>query len=134
VSRLPLASFADQFPISMKEEVEKLAAGLEKAAADKLDSLLDEPVLTGALRASRTLSPSNKGLRLGWTEVHARFIDMGRKRSKQYRRKLPSGKSSKPFSRLLGSDKASDGFTQPAIKGLRLAWDEVVKTAGGEGG
>ena len=131
--RLPLASFADQFPVRMKEEVEKLTVNLEKAAADKLDSLLDEPVLTGALRASRTLAPSSKGLRLGWTEVHSRFIDMGRKRSKQYRRKLPSGKSSRPFSRLLGSDKAKEGFTQPAIKGLRLAWDEVVKTAGGEG-
>lgn len=131
--RLPLASFADQFPEQMREEMERLANDLEKAAAAKLDTLLDEPVLTGALRASRTLTPSKKGLRLGWTAVHSRFIDMGRKRSKQYRRKLPSGKSSRPFSRLLGSDKATEGFTQPAIKGLRLAWDEIVTTAGGVG-
>jgi hypothetical protein len=134
VTSLRLASFADTFPEKMRKEVENLAANLEKEAGKKLDSLLDEPVATGALRASRTLQEGKQGLRLGWTEVHSVFIDMGRKQSKQYRRKLPSGKSSRPFSRLLGSDKVKDGFTQPAIKGLRLAWDEVVTAAGGEAG
>lgn len=131
---LRLASFADTFPERMRKEVEDIATRLEKEAGKKLDALLDEPVGTGALRASRTLQEGKQGLRLGWTEVHSIFIDMGRKQSKQYRRTLPSGKKTRPFSRLLGSDKAKEGFTQPAIKGLRLAWDEVVVAAGGEAG
>lgn len=138
MSRLPLAAFADRFPAHMKEWVEKLATDLEKAAGDKLEGELQEPVGdypgSGKLRASRTISIGKSGLRLGWTAVHSVFIDIGRIRSKQFTRKLKSGGRSKPHSRLLGSDKAQEGFTRPAIAKLRQGWDAVVQAAGkGEG-
>lgn len=130
MSRLPLASFADQFPHHMKERVEKLATDLEKAAADKLESDLSEPVASGALRSSRSIKAGKKGLRLGWTAVHSVFIDVGRIKSKQFTRKLKRGGRSRPYSRILGSDKAPEGFTRPAIAHLRQGWDEIVEQAG----
>lgn len=125
--KLKLASFADQFPAQMKERVEELASKLEKETADKLDSLIELPARTGALRASKQLKSSQAGMRLGWTAVHAIPIDLGRRRSKQYRRTLPSGKKTRPFSRLLGSDKLPEGFTAPALRLLREGWDEIVQ-------
>jgi hypothetical protein len=125
--KLKLASFADQFPAHMKERVEELASKLEKETADKLDALIELPARTGALRASKQLKSSQAGMRLGWTAVHAIPIDMGRRRSKQYRRTLPSGKKTRPFSRLLGSDRLPEGFTAPALRLLREGWDEIVQ-------
>lgn len=125
--KLKLASFADRFPAHMKERMEELASKLEKETADKLDSLIDVPVRTGALRASKQLKSSQAGMRLGWTAVHAIPIDMGRRKSKQYRRTLPGGKKTRPFSRLLGSDKLPEGFTMPALRLLRADWDSIVQ-------
>lgn len=130
VTNTKLASFADSFPIEAKDRVEKLASDIEKVTARKLDSLINEPVSTGTLRSSKSLKSTGKGLILGWESVRAVPIDMGRVKSKTYRRTLRSGKKTQPFSRLLGSDKAPEGFTQPAIKLLKASWNETVESAG----
>jgi hypothetical protein len=124
---LPLSSFADRFPAEMKQKVEKLAEELVAKAASELEGLIHEPEATGALRQSRKLIAGKNGaLRLGWTSPAAIGIDVGRIQSKTYRRELASGKKSKPFSRLLGSESAKEGFTRPAVEGLRLGWDRIV--------
>jgi hypothetical protein len=129
---LRLSTFADRFPAEMVERVEKLAESLQAKVAAKLEDLVDEPVSTGGLRSSRSLVTSKKGLRLGWTAPGAIGVDVGRIQSKTYQRKLKSGKKSRPYSRMLGSEKKKEGFTQPAIAGLRLAWDQVASEAGQE--
>lgn len=129
---LRLSTFADRFPAEMKERVEKLAAELVDATADELESLVQEPEATGALRSSRSREESKKGLRLGWTSPAAIGIDVGRIQSKTYRRTLPSGSKSKPYSRMLGSTKAPEGFTKPAIAALRLGWEQVLASVGQE--
>ena len=123
---LRLSSFADRFPAEMKERVEKLSADLVAATAKELEGLIEEPVASGTLRASRSLVESKKGLRLGWSDPSAIGVDVGRIQSKSYQRKLKSGGKSRHYSRLLGSQKRPEGFTQPAIQALRLGWDRVV--------
>lgn len=126
---LRLSAFADRFPAETKDRVEKLAQDLVAKTAAELESLLDEPVTTGALRASRQLVESGSkkgGLRLGYTAPHAIGVDVGRIRSKTYRRTLPSGKKTRPFSRMLGSEKRPEGFTQPALEGLKSRWEQIV--------
>lgn len=132
---LRLSSFADRFPAEMKDRVEKLAQDLVARTAAELESLLDEPVATGALRASRQLVESGSkkgGLRLGYTAPHAIGVDVGRIRSKTYRRTLPSGKKTRPFSRMLGSEKRPEGFTQPALEGLKSRWEQIAAEASEE--
>lgn len=126
---LRLSSFADRFPAEIRDRVEKLAQDLIAKTASELESLLDEPVATGALRASRQLVESGSkkgGLRLGYTAPHAIGVDVGRIKSKSYRRTLPSGKKTRPFSRMLGSEKRPEGFTQPALKGLESRWEGIA--------
>lgn len=132
---LRLSSFADSFPAEMRDRIEKLAQDLVTKTASELESLLDEPVTTGALRASRQLVESGSkkgGLRLGYTAPHAIGVDVGRIRSKTYRRTLPSGGKTRPFSRLLGSDKRPEGFTQPALTALKSRWEQLVSEASEE--
>lgn len=132
---LRLSSFADSFPAEFRDRIEKLAQNLVTKTGSELDSLIDEPVTTGALRASRQLVESGSkrgGLRLGWTAPHAIGVDVGRIKSKTYRRKLPSGKMTRPFSRLLGSEKRPEGFTQPALTALKSRWEQIAAEAGEE--
>jgi hypothetical protein len=129
---LRLSAFADRFPTEMKERVEKLAEALVAKTAAELESLVDEPEATGTLRASRGLVEGGKGLRLGWTAESAIGVDVGRIQSKSYRRTLKSGAKSRPYSRMLGSEKRPEGFTKPALAQLRLDWDRIVSEAGQE--
>lgn len=123
---LRLSTFADRFPAEMQSRVEKLAESLVSATAKELESLIEEPVTTGGLKASRSLEETKKGMRLGWTAPGAIGVDVGRIKSKTYRRTLKGGRKSRPFSRMLGSEKAPEGFTQPAIRKLRLGWEQIV--------
>lgn len=134
MTSLRLSSFADSFPAEFRDRIEKLAQDLIAKTGSELDSLIDEPVTTGALRASRQLieSGSKGGLRLGWTAPSAIGVDVGRIKSKTYRRKLPSGKMTRPFSRLLGSEKRREGFTQPALTALKSRWEQIAAEAGEE--
>lgn len=132
MTSLRLSTFADRFPAEMRERIEKLARDLIAKTGAGLDSLIDEPVTTGTLRASRQLVESKKGLRLGWTAPSAVGVDVGRIKSKTYRRTLPSGKKTRPFSRLLGSEKRPEGFTQPAITALKSRWEQIAAGAGEE--
>lgn len=131
-SRLRLSSFADQFPAEMRDEIEKTVEALIEKTGSALDELIDEPVATGTLRASRQLTESKGGLRMGWTAPSAVGVDIGRIKSKTYRRTLPSGKKTRPFSRMLGSEKRPEGFTQPALEGLKSRWEQVAAEAGEE--
>lgn len=127
---LKLASFAERFPAEMAPKVEKLMNDLEQAAANKLNSLIVEPVDVGTLKQSRGTKANGKGVSIGYTAVHAITVDIGRIKSKTYRRTLRSGKKSKLFSRMLGSAKVPEGMTQPAIRKLKAVWDEVAESAG----
>jgi len=130
MSTLRLSEFADSFPPEMKEKIDHLSADLLSAAAEKLEASIQEPSHTGALRSSRTKSRSGKGLRLGWTDPGAVGVDIGRIKSRPYSRVTKSGGRSVTFTRLLGSDQAPQGFSQPAIKALRFGWDSTVEEAG----
>jgi len=132
MTALRFSEFADRFPAEMKEKVEKLAADVVTSAADKLDSLIQEPTSTGTLRSSRTRQTVNGGIRFAWTAQRAIGIDPGRIMSKTMTRITKSGAKSKPFSRMLGSPDRPEGFTRPAIEGLRGVWDETVSNAGKE--
>lgn len=132
---LRLSSFADRFPAEMRERLEKAVDNLVEKTAEELGDMADEPISTGALRASRKLvnnETKRGGLRLGWEAMSAIGIDVGRIRSKPYRRKLSSGKKTKFFTRMLGSEQAPEGFTKPARVGLRLHWEEIVAEASEE--
>lgn len=130
MSRLKLASFADQFPSAMKEKVEKLATSIEQKAADAISSSLVEPVDVGRLKRSRGAKSTTRGISIGYTEVHAIPIDIGRVKSKMYRRTLKSGKKTVAFSRMLGSASRPEGMTRPALKEFRAVWESVVEDAG----
>lgn len=133
MTSLRLSSFADRFPVEFRDRIEKLSQDLITKTGSELESLIEEPVTTGALRASRQLVESGSkkgGLRLGWTAPSAIGVDIGRIKSKTYRRTLPSGKKTRPFSRLLGSEKRPEGFTQPAIVALKSRWESIASEAG----
>jgi len=128
---LKLSAFADTFPDAMRGKVNKLADDLVQGAEEKLASVIHVPIgATGNLASSQALETSNRGLILGWSDRAAIGIDVGRVMSKSYRRMLGNGQRTTPFSRLLGSDQAPEGFTQPAIKELQADWDQVAQDVG----
>jgi len=130
MSAKTLRQFAESFPEELQKKVILLGQKLEEVSVNTLAAYIDEPVLTGALRGSRTIeSTPSRGRSIGWTNEAAVFIDIGRIKSKMFTKKTMKGKS-KPFQRMLGSDKVPEGFTQPAITRLRKNWEEVVKLAG----
>lgn len=125
-----LRAFAESFPGEMQKKVVELGIQLERVTVNTLASYIDEPVLTGKLKGSRTISASDsKGASIGWTAVQSIFIDIGRVRSKMFTKRTMHGKS-KPFTRMLGSDALPEGFTQPALTRLRSNWATVVELAG----
>jgi hypothetical protein len=131
MSKSDLTTFADAFPEQMKEKVSSLAASLIQSAEAKLETLLQEPTLTTALRQSRALeSVSGGGLKIGWSDKAAIGVDVGRIQSQPYTRRVKGGGKSVSFTRLLGSAESPLGFTKPAIAGLRLGWEQVAQDAG----
>lgn len=131
---MTLGEFANSFPSQMLGAVERLAERLEVEAGDAIEAELDSltPVLTGELARSRERRTSKSGLRLGWSAVSAIPIDIGRRKSKPFRRKLRNGQLSKSMTRMLGSDAAPEGMTRPAVRVLRSKWDEIVASVGEE--
>lgn len=125
-----LMAFADAFPAQAGEKVVRLASDLVQAAEATIEKAVNEPVLTTALRSSRALkSVSGGGLRLGWSDKSAIGVDVGRIQSQPMTRRTSRGRTVS-FTRLLGSEKAPKGFTQPAIAALRLGWEQVAADAG----
>lgn len=133
MAKSDLTTFADAFPVEMKGKVSDLAASLVQSAETKLETLLNEPTLTGSLRGSRALeSVSGGGLKIGWSDKAAIGVDVGRIQSQPYTKRVKGGGKSVSFARLLGSDEAPMGFTKPAMQGLRLGWEQVAQDAGKE--
>jgi len=127
VSKQSFQDFAATFPPEMKEKVEQLKTRLETEAADEVEANIVAP---GSLKGSLTRITGKSGIRLGWSALHAKFIDIGRVKSKPYSMKLKSGGKSKLFSRTLGSEEVPEGMTGPAVKKMESKWDGIVTSAG----
>lgn len=127
MSKKSFQEFAATFPDEMKGKLEDLKSRLEKEAADEVEENI---VAVGSLKHSRQRLETKSGVRLGWSQVHAKMIDIGRVKSKPYARKLKSGGKSKLFTRMLGSADVPEGMTGPAVKKMESKWDAIVTSAG----
>jgi hypothetical protein len=129
------ADFERIFPVAVAEQLRGLLLAVEDETSSRVTGYMESRAAnrTGRLKASLRVT-RGAGLapdEIGFDAPYSAVLNKGRKRSKAYTFRTPTGKKAQVPKRMLGSkqEQARRGMTRGTLRQLRREWPEIIQAA-----